>query len=134
MFIDTSVFVEILSSQPDARKYELIIESHAELFTSALVRLETIMALTKFNLGSPLQNVAAFDRVVAVAGIQFLDITDAVGKLAVEAFAKFGKGQRNTAQLNLSDCMSYAVAKHYRLPLLFKGEDFSKTDIEMVKF
>ena len=134
MFIDTSVFVEILSSQPDARRFELVLERHAKLFTSALVRLETMMALTKFNLGTTVQNNAAFDAMVEVAGIQFLDITDSVGKCAVEAFAQFGKGQKNPAQLNLSDCMSYAVAKHYRLPILFKGADFSKTDLELVAF
>ncbi|MGH7246670.1 MAG: hypothetical protein ACREH9_01065 [Pseudomonadota bacterium] len=44
-------------------------------------------------------------------------------------FARYGKGRGHPAQLNLGDCFAYAVAKNYRTSLLFKGEDFDKTDI-----
>jgi ribonuclease VapC len=47
---------------------------------------------------------------------------------AIHAFDRFGKG-RHPARLNLADCFSYALAKTRRLPLLFKGDDFGKTDI-----
>jgi ribonuclease VapC len=47
---------------------------------------------------------------------------------AVACFESFGKG-RHAARLNLGDCLSYACAKAYRSPLLFKGDDFSRTDI-----
>ena len=49
--------------------------------------------------------------------------------IARTAFDVFGKGQGHPAQLNFGDCMSYAVAKAHGVPLLFKGDDFSKTDI-----
>jgi uncharacterized protein with PIN domain len=48
----------------------------------------------------------------------------------VNAFARFGKGRRHTAQLNMGDSFAYACARHYGQQLLFKGSDFSKTDIE----
>jgi ribonuclease VapC len=48
---------------------------------------------------------------------------------ALAAFSRYGKGRGHPAQLNLGDCFAYAVAKNYRTSLLFKGEDFSKTDI-----
>lgn len=50
--------------------------------------------------------------------------------IAIDAFTRFGKG-RHKAKLNFGDCMSYAVARHLKLPLLFKGGDFGKTDIEI---
>ncbi|MDE2385594.1 MAG: type II toxin-antitoxin system VapC family toxin [Alphaproteobacteria bacterium] len=132
MFIDTSAFVEILARLPEAGLFESILEEHAELYTSALVRLETVMALSRFDRGTPHKNQQAFDAVVEAAGIQFVDLDDAVGRIAVDAFARFGKGQRHRAQLNLSDCMSYAAARHYQLPLLCKGADFALTDVDVV--
>ncbi len=63
------------------------------------------------------------------ADINVEPITDAVGKLAVECFATFGKG-RHPARLNIVDCFSYAAAKALGEPLLFKGDDFAQTDID----
>ena len=48
---------------------------------------------------------------------------------AVEAFRRYGKGGGHPAALNFGDCLSYAVASVHRLPLLYKGEDFGRTDI-----
>jgi ribonuclease VapC len=50
---------------------------------------------------------------------------------ALAAFSRFGKGRGHPAQLNLGDCFAYAMAKNHRLALLFKGEDFDKTDIPL---
>ena len=50
---------------------------------------------------------------------------------ALAAFSRFGKGRGHPAQLNLGDCFAYAMAKNHRLALLFKGEDFDKTDIRL---
>jgi ribonuclease VapC len=47
------------------------------------------------------------------------------------AFEKYGKGRGHPAQLNMGDCFAYAVAKSRRMPLLFKGNDFTKTDIRI---
>jgi len=53
-------------------------------------------------------------------------------RLAVEAFEKFGKGRGHPAKLNFGDCMAHAVARHYEVPLLYKGDDFARTDIPSV--
>jgi ribonuclease VapC len=55
-------------------------------------------------------------------------INEGIGRLAVECFDRYGKG-RHPAQLNFGDCLSYACAKALDVPLLFKGEDFAKTDV-----
>ena len=66
------------------------------------------------------------------AGFQVKSFTVQHAELAREAYARYGKG-RQTAGLNYGDCFSYALAKATGLPLLFKGQDFSKTDIVAVE-
>lgn len=56
-------------------------------------------------------------------------ITESEAATALAAFSQYGKGRGHPAQLNLGDCFAYAVARNHRTPLLFKGEDFDKTDI-----
>jgi len=60
--------------------------------------------------------------------VEPVDLTAA--HLALEAFSRYGKGNQHPAQLNLGDCFAYAQAKVSGAALLFKGEDFAKTDIE----
>lgn len=64
--------------------------------------------------------------------IEIIAFTPAMAKLATEAFLKYGKGSGHSAQLNFGDCKAYAASKVEGLPLLFKGEDFAKTDVEQV--
>lgn len=55
-------------------------------------------------------------------------------EIAREAFRRFGRGRGHPAQLNFGDCMAYALAKERGEPLLFKGDDFSKTDIAVAAY
>jgi ribonuclease VapC len=61
-------------------------------------------------------------------------VTDAIGRSAVLAFARFGKGRGHPAQLNFGDCLSYRCASEHGSPILFKGADFTHTDLETAKF
>lgn len=70
-----------------------------------------------------------FDLFVLKAGIEVAAVDTEQAKIARAAFRKFGKG-RHAANLNFGDCFSYALAKALEAPLLFKGNDFSQTDIE----
>ena len=63
-------------------------------------------------------------------GIQVAPFGEAHSRQAVEAWLRFGKG-RHAASLNFGDCLSYAVARLARRPLLCVGEDFPKTDLEI---
>ena len=63
------------------------------------------------------------------AGVGTVSITSKEAEVALDAFSRYGKGRGHPAQLNLGDCFAYAVAKTYRTELLFKGEDFNKTDV-----
>jgi ribonuclease VapC len=64
-----------------------------------------------------------------VAGVRAVSITETEAETALAAFSRYGKGRGHPAQLKLGDCFAYAMAKNHRTALLFKGEDFGKTDI-----
>ena len=128
MFVDTSVFIALLTGEPDAHALAEALGRARHRTTSPLVRLETSAVLaTRLDI-SPLQAEALFDELVTEAEITIAPITDAIGRMAVQGFHAYGKG-RHPARLNIVDCFSYACAKALREPLLFKGDDFSLTDV-----
>ena len=132
MFVDTSAFVAILSNEPDAARLSAAIASAKRCYSSGLVRLETAMR-SAAKLRAPIEDVeAAFDEIIEGGRINIVSISDGIARQAVAAFAVYGKGRGHPAKLNLADCMSYAVAKAYRLPILFIGEDFIYTDLKSV--
>jgi ribonuclease VapC len=68
------------------------------------------------------------ERVLSIRTLRIVDWTTPLAMIAQEAFLRYGKG-RHRAKLNFGDCMSYALAKSLGAPLLYKGEDFARTDI-----
>jgi len=129
MFIDTSVIVAILSSEPDATEFSNKIEAAAPCCTSALVILEAAMRLsTKLGV-DPVEVEKRIWALMDEAGITLVPVGEKMVSLAVKAFADYGKGRGHPAQLNLADCLSYACAKALGMPLLYKGQDFARTDL-----
>jgi ribonuclease VapC len=134
IFVDTSAIVAILIQEPDFKTIINAISNSKSCWTAPHVRLEACMVLSsRLNL-SPLEAEKGFDKFLNQSEIMVLDITDHIAHLAVIAFAKYGKGRGHPAQLNLADCLSYACAKAHNAPILFKGRDFSHTDLEIVKY
>jgi ribonuclease VapC len=129
MFVDTSVVVAILSAEADAGEWSNRIEAAPERITSALVVLEAAMRLSTMLAIEPLVAEAAIEAFLREAEIEIVPIEGADAKLAVQAFSDYGKGRGHPAQLNLADCLSYACAKSRGIPLLYKGNDFSRTDL-----
>jgi ribonuclease VapC len=123
--VDTSALIAILDKEPDAALYaEAIAEADSPLISAATL-LELHIVMLNRHGGRAGQLV---DRLIQDAGFQIEHFTAQHLELAREAYARYGKG-RNSAGLNYGDCFSYALAKATGLPLLFKGEDFSKTDL-----
>ena len=123
--VDTSALIAILDREPDAALYaEAIAEADSPLVSAATL-LELHIVMLNRHGGRAGQLV---DRLIQDAGFQIEYFTAQHLELAREAYARYGKG-RNTAGLNYGDCFSYALAKAAGLPLLFKGSDFSKTDL-----
>jgi len=131
MFVDTSVIVAILADEPDAGVFAAKLADAPHRYTSGLVILEAAMRLSSLLRVDPVEVEARIQQVLGEARISVIPINAGIAKRAVAAFATFGKGRGHPAQLNLADCMSYACAQAYRVPLLFKGNDFSQTDIKV---
>ena len=123
--VDTSALIAILDREPDAALYaEAIAEADSPLISAATL-LELHIVMLNRHGGRAGQLV---DRLIQDAGFQIEHFTTQHLELAREAYARYGKG-RNSAGLNYGDCFFYALAKATGLPLLFKGSDFSKTDL-----
>ena len=69
------------------------------------------------------------DELLQKAGAREIHITESIGKAARDASAVYGKLTGHPAKLNMGDCFAYACAKAYRVPLLYKGDDFAHTDL-----
>ena len=129
MFVDTSVIVSILSGEADSAELAQRIEAAPSNITSALVVLEAVMRLSTKLAIEPLEVEAAVAAFLAEARMEIVPIGSAAAQLAVRAFSDYGKGRGHPAQLNLADCLSYACAKEHGALLLYKGNDFSRTDL-----
>jgi len=128
IFIDTSIFVTILALEPDRAGFENELEMAARRITSGIVRLETAMVLASRLDVSPRDAQGQFDKFLERGDVEEVAIDADIARRAVECFEKFGRG-RHPARLNFADCLSYASAKAFGAQLLFKGNDFTKTDV-----
>jgi ribonuclease VapC len=123
--VDTSALIAILDKEPDAALYaEAIAEADPPLISAATLLELNIVMINRHGVKA----ARMVDRLIQEARFQVESFTVQHAELAREAYARYGKGQQ-TAALNYGDCFSYALAKATGLPLLFKGRDFSKTDI-----
>jgi ribonuclease VapC len=129
MFVDASAIVAILMREPDADALADTLESARLPITSAAAVFEAVLGICRKRYASVAEareDVRAF---LEIAGIRTVSITGKDADTALDAFARYGKGGSHPAQLNMGDCFAYAAAKNYRASLLFKGDDFTKTDI-----
>ena len=125
MIIDTSAIIAVLFNEDDANLYaELITQSDSRRMSAATF-VETAIVVETQTKTSGSRQLDAFMR---RADIAIEPVTEEHAHIARQAFIDFGKG-RHAAGLNYGDCFSYALAKATGEPLLFKGKDFSKTDL-----
>jgi ribonuclease VapC len=125
MILDTSALAAIFFGEPEAARYTQLIQGADRCLTSAATFVELSMAIDgQIGPDAGRQCDVFFRR----AGIAIEPVTVEQAHLARQAFLDFGKG-RHAAGLNFGDCFAYALAKITGEPLLFKGEDFKKTDI-----
>ena len=125
MILDTSALVAILFGEPEATRYTQFIHDADRCLISAANFVElSIVVETQLGPEASRQCDVFFRR----AGILIEPLTVEQAHLARQAFHDFGKG-RHPAGLNFGDCFAYALARATGQPLLFKGEDFRKTDI-----
>jgi ribonuclease VapC len=125
MIVDTSALIAVLFREPEAERYARLIHDADRCLISAGSYLELSIVLERQAEPEAERQCEMFFR---RAGIVIEPFTVDQAHIARQAFHDFGKG-RHPAGLNFGDCFAYALAKFTGEPLLFKGEDFTKTDI-----
>ncbi len=128
MVIDTSAVIAVLLNEFDAPRIALAIESSSARLLSAANFLEASIVIESRKGESGGREL---DLLIYRAAIEVVAVDQDQAEIARLAWRRFGKG-RHPAGLNYGDCFAYALAKSRRLPLLFQGGDFSRTDIEAV--
>jgi ribonuclease VapC len=129
MCVDASAIVAILTREPEADAFADRLEEALSPITSAIAIFEAALGICRKRHGSVEDAEEDVRNFLAVADIRTVAITETEAATALAAFSRYGKGRGHPAQLNMGDCFAYAVAKNHRTALIFKGEDFDKTDI-----
>lgn len=126
--VDTSALIAILLKEDEAEPFIELIHDMKRPRISTASLFETLLVLAG---RTKVDNAARVNRFLVGAGLEAEPVTLRQVDLANRAFLAFGKG-RHPAALNFGDCFAYALAKSLDLPLLFKGDDFRRTDIHSV--
>jgi ribonuclease VapC len=128
MIIDSSALLAILLNESEAWSFAKAISNDSQRLISAGTFLEASIKMEALHGNEGPRDL---DAIIAKLKIEIVDFTSEHALTGRRAFRKYGKG-RHAAGLNFGDCFAYALAKDTGEPLLFKGTDFSKTDITPV--
>lgn len=126
MVIDTSAVLAILFDEPERHHFNELIASISPRRLSSATYLETAIVL-QCRYGK--QALLDLKLYLATADVEVTGFDLEQAEIAARAYAEYGKGN-HAAGLNYGDCFAYALSKVMREPLLFKGDDFRKTDVE----
>lgn len=140
MFLDASALVAVLLRESDATAFMKAMETaRGKLRVSPVVRMEAVLAMVRARVEARGKGpataadyadaTALVDQLLEALEAQDMPITSEIGKAAIAALAIYGKQVGHPAQLNMGDALSYACAKAEEVPLLYKGQDFSETDL-----
>ena len=129
VFADASALVAIVAHEAEAAAFADCLDGDAQRLCSALSAWETVAALVRsyeFSAPSARARVKLF---LDAMSFSFVGIGEPEFVIAADAYARYGEG-RHPAALNMGDCFAYACARSNAARLLFKGDDFARTDIE----
>jgi ribonuclease VapC len=129
MIVDSSAIVAILRAEPNAPDFARAIEATPSCQISAVSYVEAAVVIDKSNDAIATRR---FDDFFRTSRIAIETVTPQQALIARQAYRDFGKG-RHKAGLNFGDCFAYALAKEMDEPLLFKGNDFRHTDVEVAQ-
>lgn len=124
--VDTSAIIAILKGEPEAGSFLRTLSSAERVQLSAATYVEC--GLVVDARGDAILS-ERFDQLLAELKARIVDVSAEHARLARDAYRQFGKGSGHPAKLNFGDCFSYALAAESRTPLLFKGDDFTHTDV-----
>jgi ribonuclease VapC len=125
VIIDSSVLVAILRDEPEAWEFaQRIAQTGCRISAANYLEAAIVIDCARDPIVS-----RKFDELIRESSIVVEPVTEQHAHIAREAYRDFGKGCGHPAQLNFADCFAYALAKSAGEPLLFKGNDFSRTDL-----
>jgi ribonuclease VapC len=130
MVIDSSALLAVLFNEPEAERIARSIASDPRRLASAFTMFETAI-VAEARKGEP--GGRELDLLVHKIGLESIPLTGSHAEVARDAWRRFGKG-KHPANLNIGDCCSYALSRIAGEPLLFKGDDFARTDVSAVKY
>jgi ribonuclease VapC len=120
--VDTSALVAIVLNEPAAPKCMNVLQAETEILISAGTFAEALVVATGRRVADEVI------RLLDGLSVEIATVTPAAARRVAQAYGQWGKGVHR-AGLNFGDCFAYALAKERSCPLLFVGNDFSKTDI-----
>jgi ribonuclease VapC len=126
MILDASAVIAILRDEPEARAFAEAIAAAKSRRVSAVSYVEAAVVIDGSR--DPVAS-RRFDDFFRAAQVAVEPVTKEQAQIAREAYRDFGKGSGHAASLNFGDCFAYALARSTGEPLLFKGDDFSHTDL-----
>ena len=128
IFVDASAMIALMTGEAEADDLADRLGAEQSRLCSAISVWETIAGLCRTYMFSVPSARATAQSFIELNDLKFVGVGERELDLATRAYAEFGKG-RHPAALNMGDCFAYACARANRAGLLFKGEDFAKTDI-----
>ena len=120
--VDTSALMAVVLNEPDSQRISEELENADDIAISAATMAECLIVAAMRNVGSEMQ------RLIDELGFEVASVTPAAAQRVARAYERWGKGV-HPAGLNFGDCFAYALAEERACPLLYVGEDFSRTDI-----
>jgi ribonuclease VapC len=121
--VDTSALMAILRGEPEAEACLGRLRTEAEVLISAATVAEALIVAARRGFGAEMISL------IDIAKLEIVAVTEASAHRCAQAYALWGRGV-HPAGLNYGDCFSYIVAKDHGCPLLYVGDDFSKTDLK----
>ena len=121
--VDTSALMAIALGEKEADDCIRVLETETEVIISAGTAAEALIVAARRNVGEEMT------RIIDGLGFEIVSVTPASARRIAAAYARWGRGV-HPAGLNFGDCFAYEVAKEHSCPLLYVGDDFSKTDVE----
>ena len=128
LFVDASAIVAIIAGEQDADTLAKRMDEFAERITSAIARWESVVALHRSHDYDWRYAQSSVDALLVEKQISLVSIGDLEGQMALNAFGNYGRGN-HPAALNMGDCFAYACANANEAQLLYKGDDFARTDL-----
>lgn len=126
MIVDSSALVAILKQEPDSKALldAILAEPLCAMSTASFLETAIVIDSKRDPVAS-----RGLDDFLRDTVIELVPVDEKQARIAREAYRDFGKGSGHKAQLNFGDCFAYALAKAMNEPLLYKGTDFSQTDV-----